>query len=239
MSWPTKVADRVGRWYWVGDERFPSVTSILSGGVPKPELVDWAASRVATYVVDHLYEVRDLVRSSTNASESLAHIPFRERDAAAALGSQVHRLVEERILTGPLAYVPPEARPYIDSFVRWVSQRNPSFEAAEAVVVNRTIGYAGTLDALALIDGRMTVIDWKTGSVWPDAALQLTAYAHAEQMLLPDGGAVSMPSVEAAMVVALGPDGPREVYVNPGPENWAVFLAAKEVWAWREKQARP
>ena len=49
-------------------------------------------------------------------------------------------------------------------------------------VYSRTFGFAGTLDAICTIAGRRGLLDIKTGrsGVYPEVALQLAAYAHAD-----------------------------------------------------------
>ena len=57
----------------------------------------------------------------------------------------------------------------------------------EAFLINETLGYGGTLDLIAELDGETWLLDWKTGKsvAWPDGRvyadhrLQLAAYANA------------------------------------------------------------
>ena len=57
----------------------------------------------------------------------------------------------------------------------------------EAFLINEALGYGGTLDLIAELDGEVWLLDWKTGKsvAWPDGSvyadhrLQLAAYAKA------------------------------------------------------------
>ena len=59
--------------------------------------------------------------------------------------------------------------------------------------VNESLGYGGTLDLIAELDGEVWLLDWKTGKsvaspageVYRDHRLQLAAYEHAEFIAKP------------------------------------------------------
>ena len=46
-----------GHSYELDGEKVPGVTTILSKGVPKPALVDWAARMAADYAINHWDEL--------------------------------------------------------------------------------------------------------------------------------------------------------------------------------------
>lgn len=120
---------------------------------------------------------------------------FQRSGAAAARGTDVHQAAEQLAL-GAVPDVAPEIEPYVEQYRRFLEDFEPEFLLAEAPVYNLTRGYAGTLDAVARIDGRTVVCDVKTTPHGPDAktdagrpksrppypevALQLTLYRNAE-----------------------------------------------------------
>lgn len=233
MATLRRTADQRGRTYWWKDRQYPSVTSIISGGLPKPELAKWAAQRVAAYASEHLDELRER-RAAGPIIDKLASVPWAERDAAADLGSEIHAHAEARSLGQTLPLPSILATQYLAGLDTWISRKRPLWAAAEATVVNTSLGYAGTLDAIVELDGQLTMVDYKTGrSVWPDAALQLAAYAHAEWLILPSGEAVPMPVVTRAGVLHLQPLQARWIEADIGPTTWQAFLAVWEVWRWR------
>jgi len=73
-----------------------------------------------------------------------------------------------------------EHDPAIDGQVRacrkWFADFAPKVEAVEAQVYSLQYQFAGTLDLLAYVDGRLTVVDWKA-SISPAVHYQLAAYA--------------------------------------------------------------
>lgn len=49
--------------------------------------------------------------------------------------------------------------------------------ATETALVHQDLGFGGTSDMVAKIDGRTTLVDFKTGGLYPDHIAQLAAYA--------------------------------------------------------------
>jgi len=96
-------------------------------------------------------------------------------------GTLIHETAEG-ILLGKAPEVDPLIKPAIDSFLRFLEQRNiqVSPELVEKRVVHYDHRYAGTVDALALIDGKFGVLDIKTSqAIYRDYNLQTAAYMDA------------------------------------------------------------
>lgn len=229
-----------GRTYQWRDETFDSVTTILSGGVPKPALTSWAAKSVAEFVAANLAEVNAVAAKDTAAAIDLMKgSPWRQRDAAAVQGSAIHAWAEAHVL-GQEPPAPPKAhKPYLDGFLRFLDDWQPAYEASEMSVFNRRYGYAGTLDAIATIDGARTLIDYKTGkSVYGDVALQLSAYEAAEFVGLPNGEEVPVEPVDQCAVLHLTPNGYFLIPVQTGPAIFRYFLYAQQVRIFQESVSR-
>lgn len=221
-----------GRTYKWRDEEFTSVTTILSGGVPKPALPYWAAKSVAEYVAANLAEVTAIAEhDSAAAIDLMKGSPWRQRDKAAAQGTDIHAWAEAHVL-GKVMPEPPEAhKPYCDGFLRFLDEWRPEYQMSEATVYNRRNGYAGTLDFIATVPGLGLVLgDYKTGKgVYGEVALQLSAYRSAEFIGLPNGDEAPMPAVDACVVLHLTPDGYSLIPVEAGPDEFRSFLYAAEV----------
>jgi hypothetical protein len=76
----------------------------------------------------------------------------------------------------------PEGFPYeayVDAFALWCFKYNPKWLAVEEIIDGCVDGmrYAGRLDGFAEIDGKLTVIDWKTGVKAKWHYSQVGAYA--------------------------------------------------------------
>lgn len=210
------VRDNDGYYHMPDGRKLMSVTTIIEHGVPKPGLVHWAAIEVARCAMDYL--PRLLRARGEEARETayqwLRRAAERRRDSAADLGTSVHDAVEASILDAPWPEPTDEQRPFLDAFARFCDHWQPDWEASEMVVANLTDGWAGKGDAwmrLVLPDlgptPMLVVADWKSGkNIYPEVALQLSAYARAEVAWLRDGTSVEPPHPQHAIVVHLRPD---------------------------------
>lgn len=227
------------RFYTWRDERFFSVTTIIGGGIPKPVLVNWAKKFTAEYAVDHIDALNTLVADDRDgAVDWLKGAAYRERDRAAELGSDVHDAVEAYALGKPFPTWSPMVKPRMDAFVAFLDKYKPVYELTEASVFNRTERYAGTLDAIATfptLGGRKFLFDVKTGgkAVYPEAAIQLSAYRYAEFVGAPDGSEQPLPDVDACAVLHI-PDGREYQFVEVVADQtiFQAFLFAREIYRW-------
>jgi hypothetical protein len=215
---------------WAGRE-YPSVTAIISGGVPKPFLVRWAAKAAAEYAIGHLDHLRLLPPGQ--AIREVKQAPWTKRDMAVDLGDQVHAAVEATATGRPRPDLPDHAAGYLAGFDRFLAQRKPVFLLAERSVYSCRYGYAGTFDAIATLPGLgVVLLDVKTGNrVYPEVCLQLAAYAAADFIADPDGTTEHpLPELHAGAVLHLQPGGYRLLPVPIGRAVLEAFLAALAVF---------
>jgi len=97
---------------------------------------------------------------------------------SATEGTMIHEAVE-KLLTGGKPEVPEQIKPSIKAFAEFILNRHiqvdPQF--VEKRLVNYEHRYAGTLDAIALIDGKLGILDIKTSQeIYRDYNLQTSAY---------------------------------------------------------------
>ncbi|WP_425829343.1 hypothetical protein [Streptomyces fractus] len=189
------------------------VTTLIGGGLPKPALVGWAAKRAARYAVDNWRGLAPMVASGEveAAYEEIRKAPFRERNQAAARGTEVHRFADA-LSRDAETEVPAELYGYVAACADFLDEWGVRPVLAEAVVGSREHGYAGTLDLVAeLPSGRMALFDYKTSAsgIWPETALQAAAYRYADFYLDATGGEVAMAGlgIDAAYGVHLRADG--------------------------------
>ncbi|PIR44216.1 hypothetical protein COV23_00965 [Candidatus Wolfebacteria bacterium CG10_big_fil_rev_8_21_14_0_10_31_9] len=100
------------------------------------------------------------------------------KNNSAAEGTLIHEAVE-KILVGESPVIDPSIEPSIRAFYKFLEKRNiqTDLEYIEKQVVNYDDRYAGTLDALAIIDGKFGVLDIKTSqAIYRDYNLQTSAY---------------------------------------------------------------
>jgi hypothetical protein len=211
------------------------VTTLIGAGLPKPALTWWAAGTTANYAVDHWDELS--ARPLSERLNTLTKAHRQVRDRAANRGTEVHRLAVQ-LVRGDEVEIPPELEGHVLAYVKFLDEWQPEPILVEATVVNRDVGYAGTLDLLATFppDPAVAICDVKTGAgVYGDAGLQLAAYAYAQKYLDADGQEQPMPHVDVARVVHVRSDG-YEVY--PFPLDAGVFSAFRHVaWVARKMPA--
>jgi hypothetical protein len=153
----------------------PSVTTILRA-LDKPALNNW---RIEQAVLSVLTAPR-LAGEATDAFVKRVLQVDREQDAesvkAMELGSDIHAAIESALSDEPYSG---SLRAFVEPVVALVRSFG-SVVATERVVVGD--GYAGTTDALTYGGPQVIVWDFKTAktlptSSWPEARLQLSAYA--------------------------------------------------------------
>jgi hypothetical protein len=254
--------DRIPRpsqgWYRdkVTGDKYRRVTTILSQGSTKGDVLAlWAANLVAETAFTNLPRMVAASRIPEQRQDMydwLRRAPTRKKDERADIGSAVHRIIEAHVLGEPIPedlVNDDEMAPYLRNFLRFVEEWQVTFEASEMVVGNRTAGYAGTLDYLLrspLIADRLDIDpatalmgDTKTGGeldvkgVYPEAALQMSAYRKAEVAWLRDGTNVPMPATHSTGVVLhLRPEGYRLIPVVCDDRVFAAFRIVQQAADW-------
>ncbi|QQG45050.1 MAG: hypothetical protein HYW89_03545 [Candidatus Sungiibacteriota bacterium] len=105
------------------------------------------------------------------------------KNRSAAEGSLVHDIIE-KLMVGSIVEVPPEIKPAVETFQRFNEERKIVFQPdfVERQILSLQHRYAGTVDALALVDGKFGVLDIKTSTgFYPEYNLQTAAYVSALQ----------------------------------------------------------
>lgn len=163
---------------------------------------------------------------------------IRTRDTAGRDGTKAHDMIEQYILashegsswdwSARLKDENKNVKQIIARFQDFERDWEPDWEATELTVYNATEGYAGSLDFIARIpalgDG-LTLGDFKSGrGVFPETALQMAAYRHAETASVAGNKAtVPMPQTERAIVVHMRPDDPNS-YKGLHPDSYYEII---------------
>ena len=116
-------------------------------------------------------------------------------------------------------------KPRLDAYINFRTEMDFSPELVEQPLYSRAPRYAGTPDQVQL--GR-AVVDFKTGSIAPETALQLAAY----DMLLPN------PYIHERWAVHLKDDGTYSLKVFTKQNlqaDFAVFQSALNIYNWGER----
>lgn len=214
--------------------KVPGVTTLLSKGLPKPALVNWAARTAAEYAVDNWESL-----SSAPISERLDQIrnaPNASKNAAALRGTKLHDAAQQLQEQG-VVDVDPEQLPLVESYLKFCVDWDLHAEHVESAVYSVTHGYAGTLDLIAtLCDGRRWLLDLKTSKgVYGDMALQQAAYRFAEFLAVSETEHIRMPQVDAVGIVHVRADGADLVPLTAGKEEFRSFLYVAQVASTAER----
>lgn len=223
--------------------RIPGVTTILGDGIPKKALINWAANATAEYAIDRWEALGDLVPSAR--LKELQGARYAVSDTAANRGTQVHKLAE-RLVTGEKVAVPEGLEGYVEAYVQFLDDFDVRPVLVERTVWSQEHGFCGTFDLIAdLLDPddpepdpdlrqrNRFLLDIKTNrsGIFGETALQLAAYRHAEFWIdeEDDGAETPMPGVDLTGAVWVRPDGYSLIPVEAGPDQFRVFLYAKEI----------
>ena len=207
--------------YMVGDRKIPSVTRVVDAVFPK-YLVDWAATCGADYWKENYGEDNDMYSGILNAHKQISH-------RAQTIGLEVHKWIElyikVKMIDGETATEYPEAvKIPMQNFHDWVESREIEWLACEKKVYSRSWEYAGTIDALAKINGKLCVIDFKTSAkIYKEYYLQVSAYCNAIGEMMGE-----LPKL--GMIVRLDKEGEKfqEVAFDPWQHN-DVFIDALNI----------
>lgn len=149
------------------------------------------------YEIDGFWYPRVTKIVDIKAKPALYHFYAKMQNYAAAQqvtkksateGSLIHETVEA-ILTGQKPEIPASIEPSIKAFGEFVIQKNihvdPNY--VEKRLVNYEERYAGTLDAIAMIGGKLGILDIKTSQeIYRDYNLQTSAYMAAMKEQIKD-----------------------------------------------------
>jgi hypothetical protein len=218
-----------GHAYYLGDRKLDGVTTIISQGLPKPALVNWAANTAAALAVDEWDTLALLPPSERLKKISKAH--DASRNASAVRGTKVHALAD-KLANGEEVAVPDELAGHVESCVRFLDDWDPVTLLTEAPVYHETYLYAGTLDLIVEMDGKRWLLDFKTSKsgAYGDTAFQLAAYRNATHYLDPADDAVRpMGPIDECGVVWLRADGYDLYPYHVTPIVFREFLYIQQV----------
>ena len=225
---------RGGRHYEVDGYQFDfaSVTSI-TGVVNKRGIPDWYKKKGIEKAIDIMskpgaQERLELQAKGKNdrARKHKNHTwqtqlydeakvgPKEAMDFATEFGNDSHQLIEAMALMDigrPRLDTPSTENQYIpiiEGFKAWVRDSGMHVVASEMMVYHPAYKYAGTIDLVCALDKdphSLVVVDIKTGGVFDEAAMQVSAYAQALGYLLTPGY-----TVKEALVLQLPRERPTE-----------------------------
>lgn len=236
-----------GRFYEIDGRELPSVTHILSA-INKPALVQWAANTERAFVMDVAADLQDdlykldrqmgraayLTTLQARLGKAKAH--QKELAKASEIGTQVHARIEWELRTalkqdaGKRPKLSDPAQWALMAWEDWAKEVRLEPIYIEQVVYSLHYGYAGTMDLYAKVEGRPTVIDFKTGkAIYAESHLQNAAY----QIALYEMGHAPVTGGLIVRLPKVDTDPEFEVQaVAPGDDLLPTLLAVRAVWEW-------
>jgi hypothetical protein len=208
----------------------PSVTSV-TGVIDKSRpLILWATRLTAKYLKKYLED------SSVNKFTSEELIPIIDeavinykdvQDEALGVGTQAHDWAEQFALAqingSDIPTVPDNATDEllnsINGFIDWYDKNNVKFLEVERMVYSKSLEYVGIFDAVAEVNGKKCLIDYKTSKSinYPEYVFQISAYIHAYEE--ETGG-----KIENGMLINFGKEsGIFETVITEEDENSKNF----------------
>ena len=205
---PKKKARAHQQYKNAAGKRLPGVTTI-TGIMDKPALVNWA-NRMGLEGVDVRKYVNEL----------------------ADIGTLAHKMVEDYIAereTDFADYTPNQkdtAENAVLKFYAWEKENDFEPLESELQMVSEEHQYGGTCDIYCKLNGKLTLLDLKTGKgVYDDGHTQVTAYEH----LLAENDR----PVEDVRILRIGreeSEGFDDIAVVNRDLHWKRFLACREVY---------
>lgn len=264
-STPPNASDVQGKRTYIQpitQEAFTSVTTVL-GILERPALPPWYGKLASAYTMENRnliveYAERPVCEDGkcryclVCMMKHAGHEGDRQRDKAGMLGTRVHDVAEYYALNGVTGDYGQDIAGRVAAFLDFVEQHRVTFQHTELTVLNRTYGYAGTLDAVLTcgwmplkqkkmgLIGVPMITDYKTSRYLDRRmAMQLAAYAHAETIMIRDGREYEMPKFhdDYGLSLHIEADAYGLRTADIGPEMFQRFLNVLQVYKDQASQA--
>lgn len=239
-------------YYYVNGKYVPSVTTIancLDDGKTN-NLMGWQLKLLSSFVQDNI----ESVLSEDGRIDELRLVAFLKafkaaprttRDDAGDVGTAIHGVIRDHILhsLGQMNAAPVPVNENIayayDLFKEWENSNHVEWEFTERPVYSVQHEYVGTLDALAWVNHKLTLVDYKTSKgdrIYNSYRLQIAGYAGAVEEEFGE-------PVEKRIILKLPrerqenkPDVVKDLDVEfpgiPWKVDYETFLHLREAYRW-------
>ncbi len=214
----------------------PGVTGLLNTLWKGHALDAWKDKTLAECAVKIMRDAPPVIAAMTDAQlvAAIREAVKEPRMVAAHLGSEIHQMAEDwhadRIVQGSDL-----AMKYLAAYAEWWQGSGWRLRLSEAIVINPSQNYGGTFDLLAYDqDGKTVLADIKTGGVWREAILQLTAYGLCP-LVSPMGSdrVYPMPMPDRYVVLDVKPEGVRPIDINVGQAEMMAWADVLDLVKWQ------
>ena len=209
--------------YTMNGIKVHGTTSIL-GVIAKPALMYWAVNQAISHLEKCLVPGTSYDEIQLKAMLESAKTAHRKKSTDAAdKGKFVHEWCESYIKgEDPKLPVNTELRNAVSKFLEWVNTNNVEFLETEKIVYSQKYNYAGTLDFIAKVNGKIMLGDFKTSTgIYDEYFFQTSAYQQAYLEEYPDK------KIEGNIIVRIGKDATLELKESYDYEkNIKAFMGA-------------
>lgn len=224
--------------YTLDGKRLTGVTTILSV-IAKPALIQWAANQAIDYIKAYCLKNENekyyVVQEKELEEARTAHI--RKKDSAATKGTTVHEQVETYVNScihshDGNAFIADveEGQHQLSKFIDWAVENKVRFLESEKRVYSREHWFAGTVDLVLEIDGKVWIGDIKTSNAIYDTHFFQTAGYQIALEEMDD-----LKDVEGHIIIQLTRDGRFNTQRSYGIErNKQAFLSALNIYRAKE-----
>lgn len=158
----------------------------MASGRPQDGYRNAQGERVpgTTTICGRFKESGALLHWAFKQGQSGAKTLYEKRDEAAAAGTIAHDMVFQRLNKLPVTIpegtdekIAKQAQQAFDAYLSWESMTKLEIVEQEFPLVSERYQFGGTPDAIGLVNGKLSLVDWKTSNgVYGDYLLQLAAY---------------------------------------------------------------
>jgi len=139
--------------------------STISEYMPKPYLVMWSAKMVSEFLKDKLDTIKGM---SQNQFEDLLLEAKKQHSVksknALDIGTRVHDWIENYIKTGEMWKIEEDMKNGVEEFLKFEKKHKVEWLAVEKIVCSPEHLVAGRIDSLSMVDGVLSLVDFKTSS---------------------------------------------------------------------------
>lgn len=182
---------------------------------------------------------------------------------SAGIGNDIHYLIQQHLFEKKIIHLgdlAPELHKPFEAFLDWKRSVNMSVLDVEQTVYHGYYKYAGRLDMVAEINGKVCVVDWKTsGAIYNTMVLQACAYFWALVEMINDKQTLKFETQnktysvvdldyayglpESVWIIRLdkktGKAEPLEIKGKALQSQFDKFIALKDLWEWDKATNTP
>jgi len=226
MKTPTR--DKDGYYKFSDTQIYPSATTILSK-IARKGLEIWKIQQTAKFAFELAKKTKlDINSVVERAIKEMEQISLDSADR----GSRIHHILYEEAPNVNLdrSKKDKDILPYLQAYMKFRNSLDFKILGKEMVVKSDKYQYAGTADVLIkTFWNEIWLLDYKTGGIYKEAGLQLSAYKHA----LEEDKKIK---IDRLFVLSLNSSGNFKLI--PVEDNFPTFLAALELFKFYDKSSQ-